>query len=71
MNKLYAVIDISNDTIYTKQKNLDTLMSWICSHCTQYVLHNHKIYATYIVDEVNTSIVTVDVLFDDKKVLSI
>lgn len=71
MNKTYVIFDISNDCIYFKCKNLDDVMSWICSHCTQYVLHNHKIYATYIVDEDNTTIVTVDIHFDDKKVLKI
>lgn len=67
MKKTYVIIDIASGIIYKKLKSLDDVCKWIETHCTQYVLHNNKIYATYIVDSHNTSIITVDVYFEDKK----
>ena len=65
MKKTYIILDIADGTKYAELKTLDEVCSWIGSHCTQSVIHNNKIYATYIVDEDNTSIITVDVYFEN------
>ena len=67
MKKTYVIIDVASGTIYTREISLDDVCKWIDAHCTQSILHNNKIYATYIVDDCNTAIVTVDVYFADRE----